>query len=256
MDNTQPTTPADLVTAMEPQLSPAMPTVQPTPGVVPSAINPAPSKTTLSDNSDLIKTIVIIGVSLIAAVFIGLFIWMTARYNEASSDTNTKIDQAVAEAKKTQAEELEAKYAEEIKYPYNTFAGPVDYGELSFEYPKTWSVYIESDAAKGGDYKAYLNPREVNPVSRDTVNALRVSIVNKSYEDVVSEYSKSEELQVSVVTVNSFSGNRYTGTIPSTNLKGIIVILKIRDKTAILQTDSMLFEEEFNKLLETVTFNS
>ena len=264
MDNTQPTTPADLVTTPESQLSPAMPTVQPDPNATPSVppiVNPAPTKPSIFENTDLIKTIAIIGASLIAVVFIGLFIWMTVRYNEASSDTNTKIDQAVAEAKKTQAEELEAKYVEEIKYPYSTFAGPVDYGELSFEYPKTWSVYIGSDATNGGNFEAYLNPREVNPVSKDTINALRVSIVNKSYENVMSEYQKAmdrkdSDLQTSIITVNDFSSNRYVGTIPNTNLKGIIVILKIRDKTAILQTDSMLFEEEFNKLLETVTFNS
>ena len=256
MDNTQPTTPADLVTTPESQLSPAMPTVQ----SGPAAPTAQPAVET-ADNSDLIKTIIIIGVSLVAAVFIGLFIWMTVRYNDASGDTNAKIDQAVAEAKKAQAAELEAKYEEEMKYPYNTFAGPVDYGELSFEYPKTWSVYIGADAANGGNYAAYFNPREVYPVSNDTINALRVSILNSSYESVTADYQKimnrkGSDLQVSIVTVNGFAGNYYTGTIPGSSHKGIIVILKIRDKTAILQTDSMLFEEEFNKLLETVTFNS
>ena len=36
----------------------------------------------------------------------------------------------------------------------------------------------------------------------------------------------------------------------------MIVIFKIRDKTAILQTDSMLFIDDFNKLLDTVQFNA
>ena len=53
----------------------------------------------------------------------------------------------------------------------------------------------------------------------------------------------------------NITGNKYTGTIPNTQLSGFIVIFKIRDKTAILQTDSVLFKDDYDKLLETVTFN-
>jgi hypothetical protein len=41
---------------------------------------------------------------------------------------------------------------EREKYPYKTFSGPEDYGKLTFEYPKTWSVYIAAAANKGGDF--------------------------------------------------------------------------------------------------------
>jgi len=34
------------------------------------------------------------------------------------------------------------------------------------------------------------------------------------------------------------------------------VIFKIRDKTAIMQTDSVLFEADYNTLLSTVQFNA
>ena len=239
-----------------------MPTVQPS---VPAPQSTVPTSQQvkavgMKDNSGLIKTIVIIILSLIAVTFIGLFIWMFVRYDDASTDLNSKINAAVAEAEEEQAIKLEKEFAERGKDPYKTFSGPADYGQLTFKYPKTWSVYIASDAAKGGDFNAYFNPIEVNPVSNATVNALRLTIRDKDFESVASEYQRVMEgrdsnLNMESITVAGGAANRYSGTMPGTEFNGIVVIFKIRDKTAILQTDSILFEGDFNKLLETITFN-
>ena len=215
----------------------------------------------------LIKTIVIVVLSLVAITFIGLFVWMFMRYDEAQTDVDYKISVAVAEAKDEQAQQDQIRQADEEKYPYRTFSGPADYGQLTFEYPKTWSVYIEADASNGGDFKAYLNPIEVNTVSDDTINALRVSILDDSYEEIVGKYQKELNKKDSQLTMQSVTigdvekgtevtANRYTGTIPGTDLSGYIVVFKIRDKTVVMQTDSVLFEEDFNKLLGTITFNA
>ena len=211
--------------------------------------------------ANLIKIIAIVILSMTTLTFVGLFIWMMVQYNDVSTDVNAQIKTAVDAAKMEQALEDEAEFAEREKDPYRDFAGPADYGQLSFKYPKTWSVYIASDASKGGDYEAYLNPIEVNPVSANTINALRVTIRDKAFDDVVQEYQRFMEnrdanLSVESVTVAGTTANRYTGTIPNTELNGVIVIFKIRDKTAILQTDSMLFVEDFNTLLSTVQFNA
>lgn len=214
------------------------------------------------DIGGLIKTIAIIVVSLIAVTFIGLFIWMFTQYDAAQSDVDAKIAKAQAEARDDEAEKLEAEFSEREKYPYKTFSGPVDYGQLTFEYPKTWSVYIAADAANGGDFEAYMNPIQVDMVSsKSTINALRVIIRDKSFEDVAAEYQramdrKDSNLNMDTITVNGTTANRYTGNIPNTEMNGIIVIFKIRDKTAILQTDSVLFQDDFNKLIESVTFNA
>lgn len=214
------------------------------------------------DTAGLIKTIVIVVVSLIATTFIGLFIWMMVEYNFARSDVDGQINKAVAEAKNEQAMQDVETCQKEKENPYTIFSGPVDYGELSFQFPKTWSVYIASSASNGGDYKAYLNPGQVDDVSdKSSLYALRVTIQNKAFDDVVANYQKSMErkdsnLSIETITVNGASANRYTGTIPGTEFNGIVVIFKIRDKTAILQTDSMLFEQYFNDLINTITFNA
>ena len=214
-----------------------------------------------NDASGLIKTIVIVAVSLIAVTFIGLFIWMLIQYNSVSDDVQGQIDVAVAAAKDEQAQKDEMEFSEREKYPYKTFSGPADYGQLTFEYPKTWSVYVAADASNGGDFSAYFNPVQVNAVSNNTINALRVTILDKSFEDVVSSYQRYLEKENSGLTVESITvfdtaANRYVGNIPNTDFNGMIVIFKIRDKTAVLQTDSLLFTEDFNNLIETVTFNA
>ena len=68
---------------------------------------------------------------------------------------------------------------------------------------------------------------------------------------------RESNLTMEAVTIGkdaNITANRYTGTIPDTELSGYIITFKIRDKTVILQTDSTIFTEDFNKLLGTVTF--
>ena len=211
--------------------------------------------------NDLIKTTLAVVFGLMTLVFMGLFVYFLTQYNIVQEDVTGQISEAVAAAKEEQALEMEAEFAEREKDPYREFAGPVDYGQLSFKYPKTWSVYIAKDAINGGDFEAYMNPIEVNTLGRDTINALRVTIRDRDFESVAEEYQraidrKDSNLSVETTTVGGTMANRYTGVIPNTELNGIIVIFKIRDKTAVLQTDSMLFEEDFDGLISTVKFNA
>ena len=215
------------------------------------------------DFGSLIKTIAIVCLSLISVTFIGLFVWMMSQYNDARTDVDGQIDAAVRTAVDDKTMQLELDFAEREKYPFRTFAGPVDYGELTFEYPKTWSVYISADAAKGGDFQAYFNPIEVNPISDSTINALRLQILNESTDEVLERYQKYVEkkdsnLSVESVTIGdgSITANRYTGTLPDSELSGYVVIFKIRDKTAVIRTDSTLFADDYNTLLSTVRFNA
>lgn len=215
------------------------------------------------DITELIKTIAIIVLSLVAVTFIGLFIWMSVQYSDTRANVDSEIETKVAAAKDEQADKDEAEFREREKYLYRTFSGPVDYGQLTFEYPKTWSVYVAAAATTGGDFNAYFNPIQVDAVGDETINALRVTIRDESFDEVTNEYQKAMEKKDSNLTMqstmigknNDITANRYTGTIPNTDLEGFVVIFKIRDKTAILQTDSVLFQADYDKLLSTVTFN-
>lgn len=204
----------------------------------------------------LVETIILVVVSLIAVTFIGLFIWKYLDWDNVKTDVDGQIDAAVAMAVSENTTKLENEFLEREKYPYKTFSGPADYGSLNFEFPKTWNTYIAADAANGGNFEAYLNPGEVQPVSKQSINALRVQILDQSFENVARSYErllKNNQLTVTTRSVGGAVANVYTGTLPN-NIYGIATIFKLRDKTILLQTDAELFAEEYYKLLDTVTF--
>ena len=208
---------------------------------------------------DLMKTVGLIVVSLLAVLFIGLFIWMWVKWNDAITNVKGKVDVAVAEAKNELQTKLESEFEEKEKYPYKVFTGPTDLGELSFEYPKTWSLYVQSNASRGGDYAAYLNPGQVNVVQDDTVMALRVSIKGTLFDQAISDFAekvRSGDMTLSTTVVNGNNVNVYTGKMDN-EYQGIVCVFKLRDKTVMLQTDSTsVFSDDFYRILKTVKFNS
>ncbi len=207
-------------------------------------------------NRNLIETIILVVVSIVAMVFIGLFIWKYIEWDSVKTDVDGQIDAAVAMAVAENTTKLENEFTEREKYPYKSFMGPADYGSLSFEYPKTWNIYVAKDASNGGDYEAYLNPSEVQPVSATTINALRVTIRDQAFDNVTRTYDslvRTGKLSVVSRNVGSTVANVYTGDLPN-NIRGTVTIFKLRDKTVLIQTDAAIFTDEYYRLLDTVTF--
>lgn len=203
--------------------------------------------------------IAIIGLVVLVLVAGSLAIWAYFNYNEQKTNVDGKIDLAVAEAKKEQADTDEAKFAEREKEPNREFVGPDDYGRLTFNYPKTWSVYIARDVTEGkGDYEAYLNPVTVPPVSPTQQYALRVLIEEEDYGQIVSSYEnlvKKGDLKSSATSVNGQNGTRLDGSF-SKDIRGAAVIYKLRDKTITLRTDADTFKPDFENIIKTIKFNT
>jgi hypothetical protein len=188
---------------------------------------------------------------------IGLSVWLYINYSEQKTNVDTKIEAAVATAKKDQADVDGTKFAQREKEPLREFVGPEDYGRLTFNYPKTWSVFINKDVSKGGTYEAYLNPITVPPVSETQQFALRVVIEEKDYAKVLTAYDslvKKGDLKSSSIAVNGVNGTRLDGNF-SKDIRGSAVIFKIRDKTLTVRTDANTFAPDFNTLITTIKFN-
>ncbi len=205
-------------------------------------------------NGWLIATI---GLTVLSLGAIAAAVWGILNYTEQKTNVNGKIDLAVIAAQKKQADSDEAKFAEREKEPNRQFVGPDDYGRLTFNYPKTWSVYINKDITQGGAYEAYLNPVSVPSVSTAQQYSLRVSIESKSYDTVISSYGtlvKKGDLRSSAVSVDGNNGTRFDGNFTK-DIRGSAVIYKIRDKTVTLRTDADTFKPDFNAIIATVKFN-
>ena len=209
-------------------------------------------------NRSVLWIIITIISGLTAITFIILFIWMYNKWNDTDSNVQGQINSAVAIARSEATEKAEREFEEREKNPYKIFSGPADFGSLTFEYPKTWSLYEEEDASTNNDFSAYLNPDKVPPVDSNNPIALRVMILNESYDSYIQSYqSKVEDgsMTLTVSPVGGTNANIYKGRLDN-DFQGIAAILKIRDKTVVMQTDALLYEAEFNHILSTVSYNS
>lgn len=201
--------------------------------------------------------IAIIGLSVLVVVAGSLAIWAYMSFNEQKTNVDGKIELAVAAAEKAQADKDEVKFAEREREPNRQFVGPDDYGRVTFDYPKTWSVFEATDISRGGSYEAYLNPVAVPPLGERRQFALRVTIEEKDYDQVVKSYEelvKKGDLRNTPVSANGHNGTRLDGSF-SKDIRGAAVIYKIRDKTLTLRTDADTFKPDFEKLIKTIDFN-
>ncbi len=217
----------------------------------------------------LILAIVFITTTLIA---LGLGGWALYNYFDQKDNVDTKVSDAVAIAVKNQSDKDAAAFLQKEKQPNRLFVGPEDYGRLTFDYPKTWSIYVDKDASTGTTYAAYFNPVSVPPIVATTQYALRVTIEQKDYENVIATYDslvKKGDLKASAVKADDTDGTRLDGNFTK-DIRGAAVIFKIRDKTVTIRTDAETFIRDkttldgtsaaatpgdFDALISTITFN-
>lgn len=207
-----------------------------------------------SANGWMIATICLTFLSLVAII---LGIWSFIGYNDQKNNVDQKIETAKLEATHDQAVKDEAKFIDAEKNPNRQFVGPSDYGQLTFNYPKYWSVYVNKDLSTGDTFEAYLNPVSVPPVSTSQHFALRVLIESKEYDKVIASYNslvKKGDLTASSVKSGENNGTRLDGSF-SKDIRGSAVIFKIRDKTLTLRSDANTFKADFDKIITTIKFN-
>lgn len=221
----------------------------------------------------------VIGLVVLLLLFLGagsFGIWAFLKYIDTKQTVDSRVTAEVAEAKRTQSDSDEAKFTEREKQPLKTFAGPDDYGHLTFDYPKTWSVYQATNVDKSGaTYSAYFNPAVVPPLpanalsdlvasnkevaSTQTVSkfAVRLKIESKLYDDSLKQYDpllKTGQLKSAVFANGAITGTRFDGRF-NDDIRGSAVVIKMRDRTLTLRTDADVFKADFDALIQTVKFN-
>lgn len=205
------------------------------------------------------QLLVIIGLLVLVVGLSGLSAWLYVQYTDQKTNVDSKIAVAEAAARKKQAEEDDIKIKAIEEEPNREFAGPEDYGRLSFMYPKNWSVYVAEDQTTNSkEYAAYLNPVTVPPIEADNARfALKVLIENVAYDEVLSDYKKGiekGELKSSPFTVNDHEGTRLDGNLTK-EIRGSAVLFRVRDKTITVSTEAETFKEYFDKIIKTIDFN-
>ena len=205
------------------------------------------------------QLLVIIGLLVLVVGLVGLSGWLYLQYDDQKTNVDSKIAEAEAAARKQQSEEDDIKIKAIEEEPNREFAGPEDYGRVSFEYPKNWSVFIaENPAVKGDTFDAYLNPVVVPPIDDKSARfALRVVIENIAYDMRLEDYRKeieTGELTSSPVKVNDHEGTRLDGNLTK-DIRGSAVLFRVRDKTITISTQAETFKEYFEEIIKTIDFN-
>lgn len=205
------------------------------------------------------KTWTIVGIVSIATTVLAAagFVWALMSYLDQKTDVDARVSSAVAEAVKEQSQKSADDYEAEKARTTQLFAGPEDYGRVSFSYRKDWSLYVKSDASSGGTYEALFNPGGVPQARNDQQYALRVTIENKDYDAVIDSYKTQVsrgDLKTSSIKSDDNNGTRLDGKF-NNNVRGSAVVFKIRDKTVTIRTDAETFTADFDALIKTITFN-
>jgi hypothetical protein len=187
----------------------------------------------------------------------GFSFWAYTQYQSYKNDVDPKIAAAVTTAKETQRKEDQKHFDEQEKLPTRQLVGPDDLGRVSVNYPKTWSVYIEKNG-QDGQFEAYLFPGAVPGVATKTPYALRVTIQDETYERSVADFEsqiKAGKLKATPVKIGKAAGTRLDGTFVN-DIKGSMVLFKVRDKTLKVYTQSDSFKNDYDKIvLPSLKFN-
>lgn len=196
-------------------------------------------------------------VGLLAVGLAAAAVWSFANYTDQKENVDSKVAVAVEAAKKQQMAADEESFLKREKSPTREFVGPDDYGRVTFQHPKTWSVYIAKEGSNG-EYEVYLNPHVVPTVAANKPYALRVGVESRTYDEVMKTFEKkvsNGELKATPITISGNNGIRLDGSFTK-DRAGSAVYFKLRDKTLSLATDSELFKGDFNDIvLPSLTFN-
>ncbi len=194
--------------------------------------------------------------AVLVIAFGSLMIWAYVNYQDQKNNVDSKISVAVASAKKEEAAEKEKSFLEREKAPYRQYVGSADLGNVTFNYPKTWSVYQAK--LDGSGMEIYLHPSVVPIIQQGQQFATEVKVLDQPSDQVLKRYDgmvKKGDLKSSQVVVNGFPGTRLDGKFTD-KITGSIVIFKLRDKTLTLATNADTFKSDFdNVILKSLDFN-
>ncbi len=197
---------------------------------------------------------------ILAGVFGFLFVmtlvfgfWAFTERQDYKTNVDAKIEEANILAVQEAETAKDAEFVEKEKLPTRTYTGPETYGSVSFDYPKTWSIYAE-EAASGTVLDLYAFPGVVPGVDNKQSYALRVEITSNSYDSEIKRVQSAVEQgdATSVAfrpeKVPSVLGIRVDGKIANEKT-GSMVILPLRDRTIKIYTELPQFTSDFNTII-------
>jgi hypothetical protein len=229
----------------------------------PQQPGPVSYNSTSSGAKNILTTIVLVLLLVAALVFGG---WAFSKMQHYKNDSQQISAAAVEAAKKVQAAQLQTQFDQQSKSPLKNFHGSPTYGSVSFDYPKTWSAYVDTSNTSE-PINAYFHPNEVPGIQSKTAYALRLELLSTDYSQIIQQLSS--QIKQGTVTAKAYlppklngvanvqPGTLFSGQTNSSDStqRGTLLAIKVRDKTLEISTQSNDYLADFsNTILPSLSF--
>jgi len=210
-----------------------------------------------SEDGSLVLPLVLVVVALLGALGFGF--WAFTGMQDYKNNSDKKAATASAAAVKAAEAKKDAEFAEKEKSPVKSYTGPATFGSIHFDYPKTWSAYID-EVGSSMPINGYFSPNFVPATASATQFAVRIQVVNSTYASTLRAFESNVKSGKSAVAayrapkVPDVLGSVVTGLVIDKK-SGTMVILPLRDKTLKIWTEGSDFAGDFtNIVLASFTF--
>ena len=176
---------------------------------------------------------------------------------DLESNQESRVQTATATAVLDEQRRQQEICTERVNSPHLQFIGPTDLGRLVFNFPRTWNMYIHQDGLNNTNFEAFLHPGSVAAIRPNNIYALRVSILRQEYTTVLQRYDglvRANLLRTSPFQHGEIVGMRFDGEF-APEIRGSQVVIRVRDRTVILRTDSETFRPDFDQIIRTIELN-
>lgn len=210
----------------------------------------------------LLIPLILVTLLLLGAAAFGY--WAYAERADYKNNSDKKSALAAAVARREEGIAKDKAYVEAEKQPLVAFDGPSAFGSIHVEYPKTWSVYVNSSVSSNQPIDVFFNPRFVPSVNdQASVFAFRVQVVQQSYSKLVASFDAAIKKGTVTVTPYTFPkvpevvGVRADGLIRAgKKTTGSMIIMPLRDKSIQVWTENSQTMNDFNTIiLPNLTFS-
>lgn len=206
-------------------------------------------------NSSGAMNVLLVPLILMAVFFFaaaGFGIWAFTSRADYKNNSDQKAAAAAQVAREEQESADAAKYAEEIKKPYDSYIGPAAFGNITVNYPKTWSAYVVENDRGSTPVAGWFNPKTVPSVTEQDSNfALRVELVSSTYQAALDSFKPRIDKGVATIQpytlpkVPSVVGSRIEGQITERK-QGTMIVMPLRNMTLKIWTESNDFKGDLD----------
>ena len=211
--------------------------------------------TTSAEQAKRSKLLFTIAASIAGVLFVACLVLIYfATINQGKLNAEFKKGQTDGKVAQRTADNEE--YSNKLNSEFTTYKAREEDGSFEVSYPKYWSISTNSSGQD--QLLAYAHPDKVDMTTgvyalRFTLRKARVEESRKVWDQLLK--NKKQQLQMEAVTIpGNIQGYKYTGFLEQkAPNKGTAIIVPVRDKTLIFQTDKNEgYLDMFNKIISQV----